>query len=448
MDFLIAVIIFTLSLIFSIFKNISTIYPLLIGMFSFSFVATHRGYNTNSIVRMLLSGMKKAMPLMPIFALIGIITALWRASGSISFFVYYGTKFMNPDYFILFAFLLSCLVSFALGTSFGTAGTIGIVLIVLAKGGNVNINAAAGAIISGAFFGDRCSPTSSSANLVAAITETNLYDNVKNMFKTGLIPFVFTVIFYIFLSKKYPINITSNSLLNDISNYFNLNIVTVFPALIIFVLASFKKNVQTSMLFSIISAFFICIFVQNMAIEKIIRSMLVGFNLEADSSLSNIISGGGLMSMISVSFIVLIASSYTGIFEETGMLNDIQGFLVKMSNKIGVYLTTAFTSIITGAFCCNQTLPVLLTQQLMHKIYEEKGYTKKDMAIDLENTAIMISELFPWSIAIAVPLATLSVDASSIPFAIYLYLVPLINIIKLPEFKSFNYNRSNNNIVE
>ncbi|MGB4440310.1 MAG: Na+/H+ antiporter NhaC family protein [Sedimentibacter sp.] len=445
MDFLIAVTIFTLSLIFSISKNMSTIYPMLIGMLSFSLVAMHRGYNIKSIVKMLLHGMKKALSLMPIFALIGMITALWRASGTISFFVYYGTKLMNPDYFILFAFLLSCLVSFALGTSFGTVGTIGVVLIVLAKGGDVNINAAAGAIISGAFFGDRCSPTSSSANLVAIVTETDLYGNVKRMFKTGLIPFVFTVIFYIFLSRKYPINITNNSLLNDITYYFNLNIITLFPALIIFVLAAFKKNVKISMFFSIISAFFICVFVQNMAVEKIIKTMLLGFNLEADSSLTNIISGGGLMSMVSVAFIVLIASSYTGIFEETGMLNDIQGFLVNLSNKVGVYLTTAFTSIITGAFCCTQTLPVLLTQQLMHKIYEEKGYAKEDMAIDLENTAIMISELFPWSIAIAVPLATLSVDASSIPFAVYLYLVPLINIIKLPAFKSFNYNCSNNN---
>jgi len=434
MDFLIAVTIFTLSLIFSISKNMSTIYPLLIGMFSFSFVAMKRGYNIKSIVKMLLCGMKKALSLMPIFALIGMITALWRASGTISFFVYYGTKFMNPDYFILFAFLLSCLVSFALGTSFGTVGTIGVVLIVLAKGGDVNINAAAGAIISGAFFGDRCSPTSSSANLVAIVTETDLYGNVKRMFKTGLIPFALTVIFYIFLSRKYPINITSNSLLNDITHYFNLNIITVFPALIIFVLAAFKKNVKISMFFSIISAFFICVFVQNMAFEKIFKTMIFGFNLEADSSLTGIISGGGFMSMVSVAFIVLIASSYSGIFEETGMLNDIQGILEKLSNKVGVYMTTVFTSLFTGAFCCNQTLPVLLTYQLMHKIYDEKGYTKEDLAIDLENTAIMTSELFPWSIAIAVPLATLSVDAKSIPFAVFLYLVPIINAIRLPKF--------------
>ena len=134
--------------------------------------------------------------------------------------------------------------------------------------------------------------------------------------------------------------------------------------------------------------------------------------------------------MVNVSLTVLIASSYSGIFEGTGMLNDIQGFLKKMSKKTGIYLTTLFTGLVTGAFCCNQTLPVLLTYQLMNKIYIEKDLPKEDIAIDIENTVIMTSELFPWSIAIAVPLATLSVSPASIPYAVYLYLVPLLNIIR------------------
>ena len=437
MDFILSILIFTLSLIFSLIINISILIPLTIGMVSFSLTAIHRGFEVKSVINMIFKGMKKALSLMPIFALIGIITALWRASGTIPFFVYYGTKIMNPDYFILFAFLLSCVVSFALGTSFGTVGTIGVVLIVLARGGGVNVSVAAGAIVSGAFFGDRCSPTSSSANLVATVTGTNLYDNIKRMMITGILPFIASVIIYLFLSKSNPLKVTDSALLNDISTYFNLNYSTVLPAVIIFILALFKKNVKTSMFFSILTAFIICLFVQKMNILNVVQTMFYGFTLENNSALSGIISGGGLFSMVKVSFIVLIASSYSGIFEETGMLNDIQGFLTKMSNKIGIYLTTLFTSLATSAFCCNQTLPVLLTYQLMNKIYIEKGMTKEDIAIDIENTAIMTSELFPWSIAIAVPLATLSADATSIFFAVYIYLIPLINIIKLPKLKIF-----------
>lgn len=435
MDFLISVAIFTLSLIFSLIKNFSILIPLIIGMLSFSLTSIYKGYNIKSVITMILNGMKKSFALMPIFALIGIITAIWRASGTIPFLVYYGTKLMNPDYFILFAFLLSCLVSFSLGTSFGTAGTIGVVLIVLAKGGGVNTSVAAGAVISGAFFGDRCSPTSSSANLVATVTDTYLYDNVKRMMITGIIPFAASTLIYFFLSKNNPIAVTDSTLLNDISIYFNLSYVTILPVIIIFALALFKKNVKTSMLFSIIAAFLICLSTQKMNLQDVIQSMIFGFRLNADSTLADIISGGGLLSMVNVSLVVLTASSFSGIFEETGMLNDIQGFLKKMSRKIGTYLTTVFTSLVTGAFCCNQTLPVLLTYQLMNKIYTENGLSKEDIAIDLENTAIMTSELFPWSIAIAVPLATLSADAVSILFAVYIYLVPLINIVRLPALK-------------
>jgi NhaC family Na+:H+ antiporter len=238
------------------------------------------------------------------------------------------------------------------------------------------------------------------------------------------------------LSGKYPLNTKNTELLDEIASYFNLSFVTVIPALVIFLLAIMKKNVKISMLVSIITAFIICLTVQDIKLSEVLRTMLYGFHLSPESSLSKIISGGGILSMVSVSFIVLIASSYSGIFEGTGMLNDIQGFLVKMSEKIGVYLTTLFTSLATCAFCCNQTLPILLTEQLMHKIYEKKGLTKEYLSIDIENTVILTAELFPWSIAIAVPLATLSVDAGAIPYAVFLYLVPIINIVRLPKFRT------------
>lgn len=222
MDFLIAIIIFAFSLIYSISKQISTIFPVILGMLAFSSVAYYRGYKLKAILGMLLRGMKKSLPLMPIFALIGMITALWRASGTIPFFVYYGTKILNPDYFILFSFLLTCFVSFALGTSFGTVGTIGIVLIVLAKSGNVDLYVTAGAVISGAFFGDRGSPLSSSANLVAHVTETDLYDNVKKMFITGALPFLASVAVYLFLSEANPINVTNTGLIEKFPQNFPL----------------------------------------------------------------------------------------------------------------------------------------------------------------------------------------------------------------------------------
>jgi NhaC family Na+:H+ antiporter len=425
MDFLIAIIIFAFSLIYSISKQISTIFPVILGMLAFSSVAYYRGYKLKAILGMLLRGMKKSLPLMPIFALIGMITALWRASGTIPFFVYYGTKILNPDYFILFSFLLTCFVSFALGTSFGTVGTIGIVLIVLAKSGNVDLYVTAGAVISGAFFGDRGSPLSSSANLVAHVTETDLYDNVKKMFITGALPFLASVAVYLFLSEANPINVTNTGLIEKFNLSFNLHILVILPACIIFLSAALKKDVKISMFLSLLTAIFVSRFIQNISLGQILDYMIFGY-LNSDKDLTGIISGGGLVTMVSVSFVVLAASSYSGLFEGTGMLNDIQGALDKMSKKAGVYLTTLFTGLATCALCCNQTLPILLTKDLMGDIYKKNGLSKSHLAIDIENTVILVAELFPWSIAIGVPLATIGVGPKAIPYAVYLYLVPIM----------------------
>lgn len=433
MDFLLAIIIFAVSLFFSILKNISTIIPLLIGLVCFIATALNRGFKLNHVFKMMTAGMLKSLIVIRIFVLIGLITAIWRACGTIPFFVYYGTKLINPEYFILFAFLLSSIVSFTLGTSFGTVGTIGVVLIVLARGGNVDVSITAGAIFSGAFFGDRCAPTSSSANLVASITGTNLYDNVKNMFATAAIPFIAASFIYLLFSKENPLILTNNSLLNDISENFQLHLVTMLPALIILSLAIFKVDVKIAMLLSIVSGIIISIFIQDLSIINIFKYIIAGYKLNSNGTFSDIISGGGLISMVNVSFIVLIASTYSGIFEGTGMLNDIQNSLEKISLKIKLYPTMVLTSIITAMFGCNQTLAIILSHQLMDKIYKNNSRSNSELAIDLENTVVLISELIPWNIAIAVPMATLSVGPKSIPFAVFLYLVPLYNFIKIKD---------------
>ena len=146
MDIVVVFLIFFVSLIFSVYSGVSILYSLLLGLICFTLLSLRRGYKLSNLLKMMLEGARKSFIVIEIFLLIGIITAVWRACGTISFIVYYGIAFMNAEYFILCAFLLCCLVSFLLGTAFGTVGTVGVMLIVLAKSGNVDINMAAGAI--------------------------------------------------------------------------------------------------------------------------------------------------------------------------------------------------------------------------------------------------------------------------------------------------------------
>jgi NhaC family Na+:H+ antiporter len=304
----------------------------------------------------------------------------------------------------------------------------GIVLMVLAKSGKVDINITAGAIIAGAYFGDRCSPMSSSANLVAVLTNTTLYINISNMMKTSMIPFFLSIIGYIYLSYRNPLSFYDNQIGTQILSSFDISFIVLFPAAIILVLAAFRLDVKLSMTISILSGILLALFVQHIPFLHLLQYIATGYSMDRDNPLAGIMEGGGLYSMLNVALIVLLSSAYSGIFEGTGLLRDIELFFAWLSEKITVYPALILSSIATTAFSCNQTLAVMLTHQFQYKIYEKNQLTKYRLAVDLENTVIVISALIPWNIAGAVPAAALSADASFILYAFYLFLVPLTNL--------------------
>jgi len=418
-----------LLLILSALNGIFVGYPLVIVLIIFSFLAVSKGNSIKSVLKMAYKGGKKSFIILEIFVLIGAITSAWMASGTVPAIVYYGTKFLNPNIFILSVFLISSLVSYLIGTSFGTVSTVGIALMVMARGGGVNASITAGAILSGAYFGDRCSPMSSSANLVAHITETELYENIKNMFKTGALPFVLSAILYLILSIKFPLNSKVDFISQEIIKVFNINLITLIPALIILVFSFFKINVKKLMLLSIIAASVISITLQHASFINVMKYLIFGYTLNNSSTLSTIIKGGGILSMVNISVVVFISAAFTGIFEETGMLNQIEKWTMRANTKSKLFFTTTVISIGTSAFGCTQALAVILTQMLMKNAYLENKEDNKALALDIENTAIVIAPLIPWNIALLVPLATLGVGSMAIVFCFYLYLIPIVNLI-------------------
>lgn len=425
MDTILVFILFFTSLLFSVYQDISILYSLVFGLACFILIALRRGFTLPHLYSMMLEGSRKSLIVIKIFVLIGAITAVWRACGTISFIVYYAIAFMSAKYFILSAFLLSCIVSFLLGTSFGTVGTIGVVLIVLAKSGNIDSNIAAGAIIAGAYFGDRCSPMSSSANLISVLTKTDLYTNVINMMKTSAIPFFLSIAGYTFLSHWNPLSFYGNQIGNEIVTCFNISFIVVLPAIVILLCAACRMNVKLSMGISILSGIVIGMFYQHITALEMLGYIVTGYHRNGTGFFAGIIQGGGLYSMLKVSLIVFISSAYSGIFAGTGILKDLGIFFERLSQKVGLYSTTIITSTLSAAFSCNQTLAVMLTYQFEHIIYKKRQLSNYQLAVDLENTVILISALIPWNIAGAVPAATLSANAGFILYAFYLYLVPL-----------------------
>ena len=216
---------------------------------------------------------------------------------------------------MLWAFVLTGFVSVLMGTSFGAVGTLGIALMVMARSSEVEVNPVAGAIIAGAFVGDRCSPMSSSAHLVAAITHTSIYQNLRNMLVSSRWPLLLSLIFYTLLSFTHPVLLSANSITAELPKVFNLSPVVLMPAGVVLLLAVLRVDVKLAMVASIGVGVAIAHHVQNYDFPTIINFALFGFRLEEESPiLQSILMGGGLLPMAKATLVVLISTAFSGIF--------------------------------------------------------------------------------------------------------------------------------------
>ena len=277
-----------------------------------------------------------------------------------------------------------------------------------------------GAILSGVFFGDRCSPVSTSALLVATVTKTDIYENIKAMVRSALVPFLLACGIYAVLGVFVHAGGVGLDLKEIFAKSFRLHWTALLPAVVILILALFRVNVRIAMTASIVTAIPICLFVQKIPVGELLLCMLRGFT-PSDPEAAALVSGGGVLSMLQVSAIVCISSSYSGLFQKTGLLDGCKRVVSGMAKRIGRYPATLATSIPAGMIACNQTLAILLTNQLCREEYADP----KALALDLEDTAAITSPLIPWCIAGAVPLTMVGAPLSALPLACYLWLIPI-----------------------
>ena len=435
MGSIIAILLFSLSLITCLLLKFSVVYALVIGYIIFIIYGLIKRHNLIILIKKSFEGVLTVKNILLVFILIGMITALWRASGTIAYIVYMGSKLISPSILILLTFLLCSILSVLIGTSLGTAATMGVICASIGKTMGVNPYYIGGAVLSGIYFGDRCSPMSTSALLIAELTKTNLYTNIKLMIKTSIIPFIVTCLFYLLLGFKSTVSNISVDVTEIFKQNYNLNIIVIIPAILIVILSILKINVKKTMLVSIVISFIIAIFIQRDSIVALINYCIFGYH-HPNERLNLMMKGGGVLSMVNVSLIVGISSSYSGIFKETKMLVSLKKYLKDFSKKTSSYFVIFLSSIISGAIACNQSLGTILTNELCGELVE-----KQKMAIILENTVILLVGLIPWNIAMGVPLKTIGIGVMSGIYAFYLYFLPLWNlflgVIEERKYKEF-----------
>ena len=380
----------------------------------------HSGVFFIRMIMTVLISMRGPMVMAVLFVLIGMLTAVWRSAGTIPYIIHHCLPWVDPAHFHLWVFLLCSLLSLLLGTSFGTSSTLGVVFMLLARTAGLDPLLTAGAVMSGIYVGDRSSPMSSSAALVCALTGTSIYDNVRLMWRTSLLPFFRGCLAYVLLpsaraeSLPHVDGLFADGLVLDAR--------ALLPAVFMLVPLLLRWDVKKIMACSILAGCVVSLAVQQMAPAALLRCLVLGYEPPAGMEM---LAGGGLLSMAQVAGIVLLTSAYAGLLEATGLLDGLSSLCKRLSLRLGAFRTTVLAGLPVAAVSCNQTLGIMLTKQLCAPLWQNG----KEMVLPLENGIVLLAAIIPWSIAGSVPCAIMGVGPECLPYAFYLYMVPLTDML-------------------
>ena len=421
MDILLVALIFVGALIFCLIGGYSLTWVLALTFAALFLCGLHRKKTVKELWAMVRGELPGVLIVVRILCYVGLITGLWRSSGTIGIFIWYGMKIIPPQLFLLLAFLLAALLSYAIGTSFGVTSTAGIMLIALARAGGVAVPVAAGAILSGVYFGDRGAPTSSCATLQAALTKTDHYTNVRHMLKTGALPLALTLGIYTYLSFRNPITAVDETLLTALEEQFTLSWLLFIPAVLMLALPAVKVPLRICMGLSALAAFLLTVLVQKVPFLSAVGIALRGY--APGGVLESVLSGGGFFSMVGTMLLLLFAGGCTGIIGGMELLKPAKGFLNRLSGRIGPFPTMVIAGVASCMIFCNQTIAMIFCKELMEDVYSAGEH--QEFSADMSCSVVTIAGLVPWCIACSVPLSMLGAGYGAIAYACYLYLIPI-----------------------
>ena len=394
------------------------------------------GYKWPEIEDMLFSSFKNIGNVIMILFLIGMMIGIWIAIGTVPTMIYYGLKTINPRYFLVLSFISTSIVSMAVGTAVGTASTIGLALISIAESLGLSLPLAAGAIISGSYVGDRMSPVSSIANITAHSAESDLMDMVYHMFYSAVPAYIVSAIIYLIigLNSETFIDQPGNfaNLTNILNSNFFISIWMLLPPLLIILLAVLRMPTILNLSLNIIFSLILGVFVVGKSWSTLLNIMFRGFSeMTGITFIDNIISRGGLTSMLELISLIIFAVILGGLLEQIGVLDSIlRPFVKHIKEKLQLIAVTFISSIISAVLGCNQFLAVFLPARMLRSHYDEMGLKRKDLARALGDSGLVFSPLIPWNVNALMMTAVLGVKTLDyMYFAFFILLMPLSNFV-------------------
>jgi NhaC family Na+:H+ antiporter len=377
------------------------------------------GFSWKDMEAGIVESIRKALPAILIMLSVGVLVAAWIASGTIPMIIYYGLKIISPQYFLFTACIVCTLTSLACGTSWGTIGTLGVAFIGIAMGLGIPLGPAAGAIVAGAYFGDKMSPLSDIPNLASVTAGSNLFDHIKHMAWSGVPAWLIGLVIYFFMGFKYggkEFNQGNIQLITStLEKNFHFNLLLLLPVLIVFYYAFTKKPTIPGMIISSVVAAFLAVIFQRTALVIVAQAMNAGYSASTGVEMvDRLISRGGLMGMMETQLVAFTAFSFGGIMQKTGMLAVILDKIMKFADKVwSLVLTTIGTTILSALITGSSYLSMIIPAELLGDAYKKKSLAAKNLSRIIEESGGIIVPLIPWSMAGVYITGTLGVPTFS-----------------------------------
>ena len=370
-----------------------------------------------------------------IMMLIGALIASWIACGTVPMIIYYGLKLISPSIFLVTACIICAIVAIASGSSWSTAGTIGVALMGIGAGLGINPAITAGAIISGAYFGDKMSPMSDTTNLAPAVSEADLFDHIRSMLYTAGPSLLITLVIYAVLGVRHTASHVNSQVVTDtmnaISNNFNMNIFLLLPAVVVIGMAVKKCPSIPTLVISTFVAVICAMVFQGHSLSSMASILDGGFSIDSGyAEFDKLMNRGGLQSMLWTASLGMLGMLYGAIMEKTGLLEAFLEKLKVFTKGLGGLVTTViFTNVILLAATASQTLAIVVGGRMYITEFKKKDLLPQTLSRTLEVSGTIVSPLIPWSLCGVYMAGTLGVDVVSfVPYAFFCWICPLLAI--------------------
>jgi NhaC family Na+:H+ antiporter len=414
-------------------------------------VSIRNGHKWADIQKAIVAGIGTAMGAIMILLSVGALIGTWLMAGTVPSLIYYGLELLSPQVFYAATCLICAIASLATGSSWTVAGTLGVALIGVAMGLGLSPAIAGGAIISGAYFGDKMSPLSDTTNLAPAVVETDLFTHIRHMAWTTAPSFLIALILFAatgFGGGSGADGETLHELRTTLDTSFNITPWALLPLVVVFFMAYRKVPPMPTILFGAVLGGFMAVIIQPevvlafadspnlprwmMLTKGVWQALANGFVSETgNAAVDDLLSRGGMSSMLVTIWLVLTAMAFGAVLEHGGMLLRLIESMLKAAKSAGsLILMVVLSCIGINVVAADQYISIVLPGKMYKAEFERRGLESKNLSRVIEDSGTLTSPLVPWNTCGAYMAATLGVATFAyLPFAFFNLINPIVSII-------------------